>query len=499
MKKISSSRYAMTAMTAVAVIATMATTSCSKTEDLSGGKGNVITTINASAGGDDQTKVYFTRGSGNIFHVTWKTSDNITVINDNANTSAAYVYGGTDNAARGSFTGSLPANSGDQLFAFYNQYGTVNAADNSITVDLSNGSTSSSSFWLVYPTMEESTNAINNSLMYAGATAGASGTIPFLKFSNANAIVTLTFGSVPDSFYYLTLVCADGGFPIAGKATAYVESGETKIKWSDLIYGGYSIHSPLYSPLDFSYSHGNLVIPGTYGPLYYLISVTALATATSVYYINTSDKVSLVAGKSYGLSKTVSRAAIVNSGGAIDDNTKNVWINQLPASNSTIKTLISGAPASSQITLIQANADAATPYGLDNNSKLVAYINDYSTALQDYMFMKCTNLKYVSLNNVTALPLNAFAGCASLEEIFLPKVTALFSYVFSACPALKKITFNSLITDTYNWSTTLVFSSTTNPLQIDLVLKAGQTDLGGGAMSGSTFHGVTFKSIKLVD
>ena len=139
----------MTAMTAVAVIATMATTSCSKTDDLSGGKGNVITTINASAGGDDQTKVYFTRGSENIFHVTWKTSDNITVINDNANTSAAYVYGGTDNAARGSFTGSLPANSGDQLFAFYNQYGTVNAADNSITVDLSNGSTSSSSFWLL--------------------------------------------------------------------------------------------------------------------------------------------------------------------------------------------------------------------------------------------------------------------------------------------------------------------------------------------------------------
>src|SRR5574344_1041385 len=391
MKKISSSRYAMTAMTAVAVIATMATTSCSKTEDLSGGKGNVITTINASAGGDDQTKVYFTRGSGNIFHVTWKTSDNITVINDNANTSAAYVYGGTDNAARGSFTGSLPANSGDQLFAFYNQYGTVNAADNSITVDYSNSGNPSSSVWQVDPSNEVSIYATNNSLMYASATAGASGTIPLLNFKNANAIVKLTFGSVTGDFNTLTFVSGDGGFPIKGKATVSVESGETKIKWSDLTYGGFSLSSGL-SNFDFTKSYGNVVIPGTYGPLYYLISDDALATATSVYYINTSDKVSLVAGKSYGLSKTVARAAIVNSGGTIDDDTKDVWINQLPASsnNSELYPCLSNLWEYGKITLIQANTDATTATPLSdpfngNTTSLYAYINNYSTTISDHM------------------------------------------------------------------------------------------------------------------
>lgn len=528
MKKIFTKRYAMAAMSVMAagaVIIALTATSCAKSDelsetktDLSGEKGNVITTVRASTGGDDQTKVYFTPGDGNIFHVTWHTGDKIHVINDTQNDNTTFTYNGTDNAKIGEFTGSLSANEGDQLFSFY-------YPDPNTTVDWNNNSITFvpyNSVWKIVPGEKTSASAYSpqRALMYANAKAGVNGTIPLFNFKNANAIIKFTFNNpLPASINatnYLTLLSADGQFPRTGKATVYIEGGETKIKWSNLNYDEYRVSVLSTGYYDFSYSYGNVAIPGTYGPLYCIVSDAYLDIARSVFYIKTDGKVSLEAGKSYGMNKPMGKAAIFSSYTGVDGNLgeSEVWIDQLEASNKRLRDSLYNVDKrhatvrKKGITIIQTNMGTTDtvvtfhkPWNETNNtsyadSSLVAYINNHSTAISKSVFLGCAALKYVSLEYVKAIPSGAFSGCGSLESLFFPSVTTLADYALRWMPNLTKLRFGSIITDT-NWNNAFgqqAGSGFTVPGNIDLVLKTGQT-----GVSGNTFNGITFKSISFMD
>ncbi|MCI1720180.1 MAG: leucine-rich repeat domain-containing protein [Bacteroidales bacterium] len=521
MKKIFTKRYAMAAMAAGAVIMALTATSCAKSDelsetktDLSGEKGNVITTVRASTGGDDQTKVYFTPGDGNIFHVTWHTDDKIHVINDTQNDNTTFTYNGTDNAKIGEFKGSLSAKAGDQLFACY-------YPDPNTTVDWNNNSLTFVPFhsvWKIVPGEKTSASAYSpqRALMYASATAGANGTIPLFNFKNANAIIKFTFGSpIPASYNatkYLTLLSADGQFPQTGKATVYIEGGETKIKWSNLNYDEYRVSGLSTGYYDFSYSYGNVAIPGTYGPLYCIVSNDLLETASNVFYIKTDGKVSLEAGKSYSMNKPMGKAAVLSSSSVIGNlGESEVWINQLAVSdtrlrdslynvnsrNATVRTkgvtIIQTIPASTtDVPAIFIKANNVSYY----DSTLAAYINNRSNTIPEKMFMNCRALKYVSLEYVKAIPSYTFTNCLGIESLFFPSVTTLADRALAWMPNLTKLRFGSIITDT-NWYLafgTVAASGFTVPGNIDLVLKTGQT-----GVSGNTFNGITFKSITFMD
>jgi hypothetical protein len=523
MKKLFTKRYAMAAMAAGAVIMALTATSCTKTDELSETKTkNAITSINANID-EGLTKVYIAPDGSttNGKKVTWKTSDAITVINDATNASAVYTYDGTDNAQRGSFkntSGSLNASAGNQVYAFYNANGTVDAAKNAISVSYTGATANDQAIWDGNTT---SGDATNNSLMYAGASVASDNAVPLVTFKNANAIIksTVTGGTSAQTFNYITVVSGNGMMPIAGTATISGTGDAVTLKWSDRTFGDAEYHSASTLNLSANNTWNQLIIPsmqfynadGTVanvtakiGPIYYLFSDAPLATATKVYYIKTDNPATLVAGKSYGLNKGVQEAAIITPNGTggevnITDKTKTVWINQANGSVNWygVGAALKEATTPNNITLIQAIQTYATPdpfYG--GNDKLYAYINNYCTTVAATCFFSCTSLTYVSLAKVTELPLQAFDVSNSIKEIFLPKVTSIGVNALRNCPSLTKLIFGSIIT---NWSTdalgdNLSQTGATVPGNIDLVLKKGQT-----GVSGNTFNGLTFKSITFMD
>jgi hypothetical protein len=517
--------------TIIAVAATVAATaSCTKTDELSETKTKkAITSINANID-EGLTKVYIAPDGSttNGKKVTWKTSDAITVINDATNASAVYTYDGTDNAQRGSFktSGSLNASAGNQVYAFYNANGTVDAAKNAISVSYTGATANYQAIWDGNTT---SGDATNNSLMYAGASVASDNAVPLVTFKNANAIIksTVTGGTSAQTFNYITVVSGNGMMPIAGTATISGTGDAVTLKWSERKFGAVEYHSESTLNLSANNTWNQLVIPsmqfynadGTVastkadiGPIYYLFSDAPLATATKVYYIKADGNLSssltaFEAGKSYGLNKGVQEAAIITPNGTggevnITDKTKTVWINQANGSVNWygVGTALKEATTPNNITLIQAiqtYTTDATPNPFNGgNDKLYAYINNYCTTVAAVCFFSCTSLTYVSLAKVTELPLQAFYVNNSIKEIFLPKVTSVKANAIMNCPSLTKLIFGSIITD---WNTdalgdNLSQTGATVPGNIDLVLKKGQT-----GVSGNTFNGLTFKSITFMD
>lgn len=436
----------------IAAVLAMALTiiSCSKTEELSGGKKITITTLSASI--DDGantlgTKVYITPNglTNNGKKVTWQTGgDKLTLVNDVTKASALFSYVGADNSSSGTFDGSLDANNGDKLYVFYNDKGTVDAANISISVSYTGGTDNDRVFW------DGSTNtnsATNNSLMYGGLSIPSP---DIVKVKNANSIIKTTINGGTANYQHITVLAGNGELANAGTATLSWSGTAAVLSWSNLNFGGvqYAIGSVLNLSTNNVWNH--LLIPtptGPVGPLYYLFSDAELSTATSVYYVNTTSPVTLAENKSYGLVKTVAQAAIVNSGGAIDDISKAVWINQSPASDSYVFNHINEPGAPSAITLIEANTTTSVPRTYNGCVQLVTYINNISTALPASMFSGCTSLKNISFAKATAVPNFMFLGCSALEYVSFPSATTLGNDPFINCPALKTVKFYKIITD----------------------------------------------------
>ena len=520
MKKIFTKRYAMAAMTAVAVFAAMTATSCTKSDELLGTKTkNTITSINANID-EGLTKVYIAPDGSttNGKKVTWKTNDAITVINDAANASVVYTYDGTDNAKSGKFktSGSLSASAGDQLYAFYNANGTVDAANNAISVSYTGATANDQAIWDGNTTTGDATN---NSLMYAGASVASNDVVPSVTFKNANAIIksTVTGGTAAQTFNYITVVSGNGMMPIAGTATISGTGDAVTLKWSNRTFGAVEYHSASTLNLSANNTWNQLIIPsmqygdGTVntldiGPIYYLFSDAPLATATKVYYIETTNPATLVAGKSYGLSKDVKLAGIIKSDGTLstEDQAKTLWINQAPASTDISSYVRSDGPSGIPygITLIQANQSTAEVLKMIfAGTKLLTYINNYSTfsGTEENIYY-CDHLKYISLANLTTLPVHFTNTCTALETIFLPKVTTIStnSYAFYGCTSLKKIIFGSIITSTPRWAGCYILRNV-DTTQIDLVFRKGQKDYDGNAISGNVYGDLTFMSIHFMD
>jgi hypothetical protein len=407
----------------------------------------------------------------------------------------------------------LNASAGNQVYAFYNANGTVDAAKNAISVSYTGATANDQAIWDGNTT---SGDATNNSLMYAGASVASDNAVPLVTFKNANAIIksTVTGGTAAQEFKYITVVSGNGMMPIAGTATISGTGDAATLKWSERTFGAVEYHSASTLNLSANNTWNQLIIPsmqfynadGTVastkadiGPIYYLFSDAPLATATKVYYIKTDNTATLVAGKSYGLNKEVQEAAIITPNGTtsvtVSDKNKMVWINQAPGSLNIYLLGALNLSTAPRITLIQANTDAWPAKAFTYSSteriySLYEYINNYCTTISESFFDKCENIEYVSLAKVTKLPSGVFYYCGNIKEIFLPKVTSIGSGAFNGCTGLTKLIFGSYITDS-DWTSMFYNATTTN---IDLVLKTGQT-----GVSGNTFNGLTFKSISFMD
>lgn len=87
-------------------------------------------------------------------------------------------------------------------------------------------------------------------------------------------------------------------------------------------------------------------------------------------------------------------------------------------------------------------------YGAFKNSKFKkATIPNTIKKIDGQAFMKCTNLKSVTLSKgITSIPLSAFNGCTKLTDITIPSmVSKIEPHAFSGCASLKKITINKNI------------------------------------------------------
>src|SRR5574344_2177274 len=250
MKKIFTIRYAMTAMTAVALIATMATTSCTKTEELSGGK-EKITTLDASLDGGTKaegvtgyeeidlasgasTKVTLTDNASTTgkMGVVWKTGDAFYVFDGPSASSVPSKFTLTDGSATTSakFSGTFSSTNGNQLYAIYAPWAPqetkpANWVANGHVVELIGVEAGGS-----FTTPMKNSSLGNYSIMYGGVKY-TSGSIPKITFKNALVAIKITFPAT-GGFRYVRACSADGS--MCNTATMKLYGGGTDGKSPDI-------------------------------------------------------------------------------------------------------------------------------------------------------------------------------------------------------------------------------------------------------------------------
>lgn len=506
MKKIFTIRYAMTAMTAVALIATMATTSCTKTEELSGGK-EKITTLDASLdggtkaeaviGGDETdlatgTKVAMTDNTTTM-GVVWASGDVLRVFDgpSNLSTPTAFTLSSGATTKYGKFSGSMSATAGDQIYAIYSPATANTSIVNGINISLNNTPGSA---------LTPGTNNINyNSVMYSGAKF-TSGSVSKLTFKNAMVMIRIelpstgafsqvrAFSTMANIYNKASLTLSNGGTDGTALDTTWTARSD---------YGTRNILSPgtdqNFSDRKYIYFE-MLPQPSCYGLGIALTPGGVGASATGFYYVLLSGTTQLVSGKYYKIPKSqVLTGALVSSSTAPTGS--NFWYCTMdPSASTNLQTALQAATSNTAVLIA---SFTTTPKALQSCSKLETFVDNTCTALSANMFWDCTALKNVSIAAVAALPAEAFKGCTSLTEICLPSVKSLGSHAFRGCSALKKIIFRSIV-NSESWSTGGVdaFNSIDPANNIDLVLKSGQTGVG---VDGKTFNGITFKNISYKD
>src|SRR5574344_132264 len=519
MKKIFTIRYAMTAMTAVALIATMATTSCTKTEELSGGK-EKITTLDASLDGGTKaegvtgyeeidlasgasTKVTLTDNASTTgkMGVVWKTGDAFYVFDGPSASSVPSKFTLTDGSATTSakFSGTFSSTNGNQLYAIYAPWAPqetkpANWVANGHVVELIGVEAGGS-----FTTPMKNSSLGNYSIMYGGVKY-TSGSIPKITFKNALVAIKITFPAA-GGFRYVRACSADGS--MCNTATMKLSGGGTDGKSPDISWsnkGKYGTRQLWNQTTDANFTQFPtfyfLMLPQSTSKGLTIVFTKGGtgAAATDVYYIMLTGSKELAGGNYYKIPSTlVKQGALLSSSTAPSSA---FWYCTVdPSSSDYIRQALNSA--TSNKTVVIPDSFTSTPIGVQNCTYLETFIANGCTSLASSMFNGCTSLKNVSIPNVTTLPDYAFQGCSSLSTVVLPSVKTVGANAFRNCPLLTKITFRTILTDNTNWLSNVVFDGTTVLTNIELVLKKGQKDLGGGESSGSTFHGVTFKSITL--
>lgn len=509
MKRIFTKRYAMAAG---AVIMALTTTFCTKTDELSGGKENTVTTIGASIGGTkaeaslvDGTKVNLTDnddGTNHTMIVTWKTGDVINLFNGKANSSTPTAYtlseGDGTKYAKFSTSGSFSPANGDQIYAIYAPWSSSNWVANGQKMEVVSSAAAAS---LTSPMTNTSLNKY--SLMYAGTKFTTGNELNF-RFTNAMAMVKVTLPA-SGQFQDVRVYSADGS--MYNTATITLSGGGTDgttpdIKWSNK--GDYGARALLDQTSDVDFGGQTLyftMIPqaSREGMVIAFLKGGTGTSATDVYYVMLTGTDPIEGGKYYTIP-----ASAVKQGGIVDSRynapTSDFWYAGKSTTEASevisLNSLLNGISSSSRRITVINEMGNTTAGDFSTKTALQTYIDDNATTING--FNGCTNLKYVSIPNVTDIPAYAFNSCSSLKSLCLPSVTSVSgTQALGYCTSLTKLTFRKILTDA-NWSSLNIFRGTTTS-KIDLVLKSGQTDNGGAAITGTKFHGVTFKSITLED
>jgi len=94
------------------------------------------------------------------------------------------------------------------------------------------------------------------------------------------------------------------------------------------------------------------------------------------------------------------------------------------------------------------NCSTTTPWAFCQKAITAVVIENGITAIGNYAFLACRNLKFVTISNsVTSIGDAAFLGCSSLESIIIPdSVTSIGHGTFGGCSSLESITIPDSVT-----------------------------------------------------